>query len=81
MAEPQNEDPVLRESTRLTCAGAFATQSTYDIFRWDEIIGLPKDKSPEKLLEIAHAFGFKTAESFKLEEAENSEKSSIFLEK
>ena len=28
MAEPENPDPVLRESTRLTCAGAFATQST-----------------------------------------------------
>ena len=35
MAEPDSHDPVLRESTRITCAGAFATQSTYDIFQWE----------------------------------------------
>ena len=46
MADASNEDPVLRESTRLTCAGAFATQSTYDIFKWDDIIGLPGKKHP-----------------------------------
>ncbi len=81
MAEPQNQDPVLRESTRLLCAGAFATQSTYDICRWDKIIGLPKDNSPEKLLEIAFAFGFKSAESLKLPEAEHVKKELDFLEK
>jgi hypothetical protein len=66
MADPENDDPVLRESTRLTCAGAFATQSTYDIFRWDDIIGLPISKSAEQRLGIARAFGFKTAENIDL---------------
>ncbi len=61
MADPQNTDPVLRESTRLTCAGAFATQSTYDIFQWDEILGIPLSKQPETIHLIARAFGFKTA--------------------
>ncbi len=57
MADPQNEDPVLRESTRLTCAGAFATQSTYDIFQWKDIIGIPVAETPEQLQAIAIAFG------------------------
>lgn len=81
MAEPGNEDPVVCESTRLTCAGAFATQSTYDICRWDEIIGLPKNNSPEKLLEIAQAFGFASAGSLQLPEAEKVRKELDFLEK
>ena len=66
MADPQNSDPVLRESTRLTCAGAFATQSTYDIFQWDEILGIPLSKQPETIHLIARAFGFKSAENIDL---------------
>lgn len=81
MADPENEDPVLRESTRLTCAGAFATQSTYDICRWNKIIGLPNDNSLEKRLEIARAFGFKTADGLNLPEAEIVRKELDFLEK
>jgi acetyl esterase/lipase len=66
MADPQNNDPVLRESTRLTCAGAFATQATYDIFQWDEILGFPLSQQPETLHLIARAFGFKAAEGHDL---------------
>lgn len=61
MAESENPDPVLRESTRLTCAGAFATQSTYDLFQWNKILGFPDQKSPEELHAIGRAFGFKNA--------------------
>ena len=81
LADPENADPVLRESTRLTCAGAFATQSTYDISRWDKILGLPENKSPEKLHETALAFGFKTTESLFLPEAEKIRKELDFLSK
>jgi carboxylesterase type B len=70
MADPDNIDPVLRESTRLTCAGAFSTQSTYDLFQWDEIIGLPKNNSQEKMQTIARAFGYKTAESLNKPESD-----------
>ena len=63
MADEGNDDPVLRESTRLTCAGAFATQATYDIFQWDKILGIPLSQSPEQLHAIARAFGFKSAEN------------------
>lgn len=66
MADTKNVDPVLRESTRLTCAGAFATQSTYDIFQWDRILGIPLSQTPEQLHTIARAFGFKTAENIDL---------------
>lgn len=30
MAEPENEDPVLRQSTRVSCAGALRGQTSYD---------------------------------------------------
>ena len=63
MADESNNDPVLRESTRLTCAGAFATQATYDIFQWDEILGFPLSKIHGQLNAIARAFGFKSAEN------------------
>ena len=81
MADPENEDPVLRESTRLTCAGAFATQATYDIFKWDDIIGLPKEKSAEQLMGIARAFGFKSAENLDLWNQTEIREELDFLEK
>ena len=63
MAEPLNEDPVFRESTRLVCAGAFETQSTYDLLQWDEILEIPASKpTSESLLSIAQFFGCKSAE-------------------
>lgn len=57
MADALNPDPVLRESTRLLCAGAFATQSTYDIFQWEGIVGVPMDETVEQQKAIATAFG------------------------
>ena len=66
MADAQNIDPVLRESTRLTCAGAFATQATYDIFQWDKILGIPLSQTDEQLHAISRAFGFKSAKNIDL---------------
>lgn len=66
MADAENTDPVLRESTRLTCAGAFATQATYDIFQWDEILGIPLSQNPQQLHAIGRAFGFKSPENIDL---------------
>jgi acetyl esterase/lipase len=39
LADPKNADPVLRESTRLVCAGAMSPQATYDWLRWDDLLG------------------------------------------
>ena len=38
LADPDNEDPVLRESTRVRAVGALATQATYDILDWESIL-------------------------------------------
>lgn len=41
LADPNNPDPVLRESTRVTAAGALATQATYDFSLWPSFLVLP----------------------------------------
>ena len=81
MADAENPDPVLRESTRLTCAGAFATQATYDIFQWDEIIGIPLSETPEQLHMIARAFGFKSAGNIDLKQESQIRKELDFKSK
>lgn len=44
LADPNNADPVLRESTRLTCAGANSCQFSYDIVAWRELFGDAVDR-------------------------------------
>ncbi len=39
LADPANADPVLRESSRLCCAGAMSCQFSYDVLRWSELFG------------------------------------------
>jgi acetyl esterase len=41
LADPASDDPIARESTRLTCAGSINGQSTYDPFVIREWIGEP----------------------------------------
>lgn len=66
MADTESNDPVLHESTKITCAGAFATQATYDILKWSEILNLPLNQTWEEKHAIARAFGLKTAEGIDL---------------
>lgn len=81
MAETDSDDPVLRESTTISCAAAFSTQSTYDILRWPELIGIPPYDNPEELLIIARVFGFKSPEGIDLF-AQNEIRTKLdFLEK
>jgi para-nitrobenzyl esterase len=49
LADPDNEDPVLRESTRVKAVGALATQSTYDLLRWQQVL-LPVTESLQGVL-------------------------------
>jgi para-nitrobenzyl esterase len=49
MADPASDDPVLRESTRVKAVGALATQSTYDLLRWEQIL-LPLTEQFEAIL-------------------------------
>ena len=40
LADPNNADPVLRESTRLVAAGSSAGQATYDLLQWPALLGI-----------------------------------------
>jgi acetyl esterase len=46
MADPKNADPVLRESTRLSCMAVFGAQSTYDPFVITEWVGEAAARHP-----------------------------------
>ena len=46
LANAKAEDPVLRESSRLTAAAGFWVQATYDVIQWPNILGLPEEKTP-----------------------------------
>ena len=47
MADPENPDPVLRESTRLAVGGLNGTQATYDILQWKDFIPMQQPLTPE----------------------------------
>lgn len=55
MADPQSADPILRESTRLTCAGSLSGQFSYDVLRWPEVLG---EEAVRKFAESTEARGF-----------------------
>jgi hypothetical protein len=42
LANPNSSDPIEHESSRILVVGAGATQSTYDITRWKEVLGIPQ---------------------------------------
>lgn len=66
MADLNNVDPILHESTKIACAGAFATQSTYDILQWADILDLPLNETFEEKEMIARAFGMKSSKEVNL---------------
>lgn len=39
LADPNNPDPVLRESSRIVAAGALNTQASYDLTKWEAFLG------------------------------------------
>lgn len=53
LADPAASDPVLRESTRLSCAVCNATQATYDVSRWESFLGPAKPEFGTSELEAA----------------------------
>jgi hypothetical protein len=58
MADPGNEDPVLRQSTRVTAVIAIATQATYDIGKWKTVVF---EEYNLDLLALADALGLAQA--------------------
>ena len=61
MADPHSPDPVLRESTRLVCAVAIATQFSYDVLRWAEVLGDEAAAQFGARENIPAIYGFRTA--------------------
>lgn len=44
LADPDSDDPVLRQSSRLAAAGARNGQFSYDITQWGAVLGPPSEK-------------------------------------
>jgi hypothetical protein len=59
LADAGNADPVLRESSRISVAGATACQCTYDLLRWPELLGdsMKRFAIPG---EVSSFYGFKS---------------------
>jgi acetyl esterase/lipase len=68
LADPQSSDPVLRESTRLVCAGANSVQFSYDLLQWEPLLGdaVHRFSDPD---EGPMFYGFKTMEELQTEAA------------
>ena len=59
-ADPKNADPVLRESSRLACAGGLACQFSYDFFEWKTAFKEEESKGfgePESLWPASYGLG------------------------
>ena len=57
LADPDNADPVLRQSSRLVAAGCLSGQATYNLLEWDTLIGPFKKewmRSPNEKVEFYH---------------------------
>ncbi|MDZ4850811.1 MAG: alpha/beta hydrolase [Pirellulaceae bacterium] len=65
MADANSADPVLRESTRLVCAGAGSTQFSYDILQWPAMLGEDNAKKYGDSQEAPGYYGLKTDEELK----------------
>lgn len=65
----EGDTSLLGESTRLKCAGAIATQSTYDLFKWKKVIpwmGLVQTLKRKQFFDVAANFyGYENYQTFK----------------
>lgn len=71
LADPTNEDPVLRESTRLSVGGLNATQATYDVLQWRDFIPSEVTISEEMMktrADLPSAYGLKNAAELETKE-------------
>ncbi|MBL7140709.1 MAG: alpha/beta hydrolase [Planctomycetes bacterium] len=69
LADPDAADPVLRQSSRLTCAGCLNGQASYDLREWETIVGPPPDGA-RKEAEILDFYHFKDKAASETPEAE-----------
>jgi acetyl esterase/lipase len=59
LADPSSADPVLRESSRLAAAGCQSTQATYDLTRWESVVGPFKAEFRQTPNEVPEFYHFK----------------------
>ena len=64
LADPTNADPVLRESSKVVCAGALSTQFSYDVVAWEKIFG-PDMRKYMKPEDGPVMYGLKTEEEMR----------------
>jgi acetyl esterase/lipase len=62
LADPASADPVLRESTRLACAGSISGQFSYDFVQWKEVFGAEVVQRFHGIYGAADFYGLKTDE-------------------
>ena len=79
MSDKTNEDPVLRESTRLKAVAVHATQATYNISRWAELLNI--SKPTEDISGLLRFYGFKTKEELESEAGKKYVSTIDFLSK
>ncbi|MCX6951527.1 MAG: alpha/beta hydrolase [Verrucomicrobia bacterium] len=60
LADPKNADPVLRESSRLVCAGSMSGQFTYDFPQWTEVFGAETVQRFKGIYGSPELYGLKT---------------------
>jgi hypothetical protein len=65
LADPKSADPVLRESSRIVCAGANACQFSYDILKWETLFGEAAKKYQEPDANWPAFYGLKTDEELR----------------
>ncbi len=65
LADPQNADPVLRESTRIVCGGSITGQFSYDFMRWTDVFGAATVARFKGRYGAPEFYGFKTEEEVK----------------
>lgn len=68
LRDPAAADPVLRESTRLSCAVCNSTQATYDVSRWESFLGRPGPEVRTSEAEAALFYHLPSVEAFKTEQ-------------
>ncbi len=59
LADPTSPDPVARESSRISAAGLADTQSTYNMYRWKELVGLTGKLATMKFFSPETLYHFK----------------------
>jgi acetyl esterase/lipase len=62
LADPDADDPVLRQSSRLVAAGSLDGQASYDFRDWEKVLGPSPYQRPQS--EILAFYGFHSDEEF-----------------